>query len=125
MFSVTKPAWPGQPAGVVGANVCWDWGNVSGKNEVSAEGTPLDPTAAAGCQTRFEYFLEGAEGSRIEAGAKDILIDKRTGQEAAPDTPPEFLETQNHPFLLDPLGTLVCLNCPIASASATIRYPLR
>lgn len=118
-------AWPRQPAGVVGANICWDSGNVSGKNEVSKEGTPLDPAAAGGCQTRFEYFLEGAEGSRVEAGAKDILIDKRTGQEAAKDTPPEFLETQNHPFLLDPLGTLVCLNCPIASASATIRYPLR
>lgn len=117
--------WPRQPAGVVGRNVCWDNGNVSGKNETTTEGSPVPaPEASAGCPTRFEYFLEGAEGSRIEAGAKDIQIDKRTGQEAAPDTPPEFIETQNHPFLLDPLGTLVCLNCPIASASATIHYPL-
>lgn len=118
-------AWPRQPAGVVGRNVCWDNGNVSDKNEAPTEGSSVPtPEATATCPTRFEYFLEGAEGSRIEAGAKDIQIDKRTGQEAAPDTPPEFIETQNHPILLDPLGTLVCLNCPIASSSATIRYPL-
>lgn len=115
-------AWPNQPSGVVGANVCWDTGNASAANAAPTEGTP---PVAPGCQTRFEYFLEGAVGSRIESGAKDLLIDKRTGQEAAPDTPPEFVETRNSPFLLDPLGTLICLNCPIASGSATIRYPLR
>jgi hypothetical protein len=104
-------AWPKQPDGVVGANVCWDTGNISTGNE--EEG---------GCPSRFEYFLEGAVGSRIESGITDIQIDKTTGQQANPDLPPELIETQSHPFLLDPLGTLICLDCPIASHSATI-YP--
>lgn len=111
--------WPNQPDGIVGANVCWDTGNIS-----TAAPPDGQEGAPAGCATRFEYFLEGAVGARIESGATDIQIDKRTGQQAGPDTPPEEIETQNHPFLLDPLGTLYCLNCPVASASATIRYPL-
>ncbi len=115
-------AWPLQPDGVVGASVCADNGNV-------ATGTPTSPNQPAenplGCPTRFEYFLDGAVGSRIEWGAKDIPIDKTTGQQALnPDLPPEFIENQNHPFLLDPLGTLMCLDCPISSHSASISYPL-
>lgn len=105
-------AWPLKAAGVVGTNVCSTTGNLPG----GEEGQP-------DCPTRFEYFLEGAVGSRIEAGSKDVQIDKTTGQLANPDLPPELIETQNHPFLLDPLGTLVCLNCPVASHSATLRYP--
>lgn len=98
-----------RPEGVVGATVCSDNGNVA------PEG---------GCPTRFEYFLEGAVGSRLEWGTKDVQIDKTNGQLAHPELPPELIETQNRPFLLDPLGTLVCLDCPIASHSATISYPL-
>lgn len=108
-------AWPRQPSGVIGANVCWDTGNVT---TIAADGQ-------AGCQSRFEYFLEGVVGARVESGRTDISIDKTNGQQAGPDAPPENIETQNHPFILDPLGTLVCTDCPIASASATIRYPLR
>lgn len=107
-------AWPRQPSGVVGANVCTTTGNLPG----GEEGLP-------DCPTRFEYFLEGVVGARVEAGATDIQIDKTTGQQANPDLPPELIETQNHPFLIDPLGTLVCLDCPVASHSATISYPLR
>ena len=105
--------WPRQPDGVVGANVCWNTGNIA----TQAEGE-------GGCPGRFEYFLEGAVGARVEAGAQDIQIDKTTGQQAHPDLPPELIETQNHPFVLDPLGTLVCTDCPVASYSATLRYPL-
>lgn len=107
-------AWPRQPSGVVGATVCTTTGNVA----TVAEGQD------SGCPTRFEYFLEGAVGARIEAGQRDVQIDKTTGQLANPDLPPELIETQNRPFLLDPLGTLVCLDCPVASHSASIRYPL-
>jgi penicillin-binding protein 1C len=107
-------AWPRKPANVIGANVCWTTGNLPG----GAEGTP-------DCPTRFEYFLEGAVGAKISSGNKDVAIDKTSGQLAHPELPPELVENQNRPFLLDPLGTLVCLNCPIASHSATIGYPLR
>lgn len=108
-------AWPRQPSQAVGANVCWDTGNIASQN----------PDGSFGCQSRYEYFLNGAVGARIESGRSDIQIDKTTGQQAGPDTPPENTETQNHPFILDPLGTLVCTDCPIASQSAIIRYPLR
>jgi membrane peptidoglycan carboxypeptidase len=103
-------AWPKQPSGVVGANVCATNGNL-----------PADPNNA-GCPTRFEYFLADRVGAGIEAGQKDIQIDKTNGALADPELPPEFIETQNKFFLLDPLGTLVCLDCPIASASAKINY---
>lgn len=106
-------AWPRQPDGVTGASVCWDTGNIASATE--GEG---------GCPTRFEYFLKGAVGSRIESGRTDIQIDKTTGQQARKDLPPELIETQNKAFLIDPLGTMYCLECPVASHSATIRYPL-
>ncbi|KKQ98194.1 MAG: Penicillin-binding protein, 1A family [Candidatus Woesebacteria bacterium GW2011_GWB1_39_12] len=105
-------AWPKQPQGVVGANVCATTGNL-----------PDNPDSP-GCPTRFEYFLKDKVGAGIETGTKDVQIDKTNGALAYPELPPELIETQNRPFLLDPLGTLVCLDCPIASASAKINYPL-
>jgi penicillin-binding protein 1C len=105
-------AWPRQPGGVVGASVCVTTGNL-----------PDDPDNP-NCPTRFEYFLEDAVGAETESGNKDVQIDKTNGQLAYPELPPELVETQNHPFLFDPLGTLVCLDCPIASHSAEINYPL-
>lgn len=105
-------AWPAQPEGVVGATVCATTGQV-----------PQDPNNP-GCPTRFEYFLEDAVGATIETGRADVEIDKTNGALANPDLPPELKEIQNHPFLLDPLGTMVCLDCPIASHSAKISYPL-
>lgn len=105
-------AWPLQSDNVVGANVCATTG--------IRPNNPDDP----GCATRFEYFLKDYIGASIETGNKDIQIDKTSGQLAHPELPPELIETQNRPFLLDPLGTLVCLDCPIASHSATISYPL-
>ena len=103
-------AWPKQPKEVVGANVCATNGNLPGNPD------------APDCPTRFEYFLADRVGAGIEAGQKDVQIDKTNGALAYPELPPEFIETQNRPFLLDPLGTLVCLDCPIASASAKINY---
>jgi penicillin-binding protein 1C len=105
-------SWPIQPEGIVGKNVCATTGNL-----------PNNPDSPE-CSTRFEYFLKDAVGANIEAGQKDLQIDKTTGALAYPELPPDLVETQNHPFLVDPLGTLVCLDCPIASASAKISYPL-
>lgn len=105
-------SWPMQPEGIVGKNICATTGNLP-----SDENNP-------GCGTRFEYFLKDAVGANIETGNKDLQIDKTTGALAYPELPPELVETQNHPFLVDPLGTLVCLDCPIASQSAKISFPL-
>lgn len=104
-------AWPKQPQGVVGANICTDSGNL-----------PSDP-GNPGCTTRFEYFLKDRVGASVETGRRDIEVFRDTGQLANADALPEQKTIQNHPFLLDPLGTLVCLDCAIASSSAKIAYP--
>jgi hypothetical protein len=105
-------AWPKQPQGVIGANVCATTGNIPGNAD--------NPE----CPTRFEYFLKDKVGAGIETGNKDIEVFKDTGQLANEEALPEQKETQNHPFLLDPLGTLVCLDCPMQTSPAKISYPL-
>jgi penicillin-binding protein 1C len=105
--------WPRQPQEVIGRSVCWTTGK-----------EPVGPKEDPGCQTRFEYFMEDF---LPEAGGEtraDIQIDKTSGTVAKPDTPPENRETQNHLVIYDPLGTLVCLDCPIPESSIIIKYPL-
>ncbi len=102
--------WPNKPDQIVGRNICATTG--------------LLPAGGQGCTTRFEYFLEDSFPDKTEGERQDIQIDKTNGQIAPADLLPEFIETQNHPVYYDPLGTLYCLDCPIASRSATIRYPL-
>lgn len=106
-------SWPRQPEGIVGSNVCATSGNLPGGQD------------APDCPTRFEYFLKDAVGAGIETGRKDVSIDKTNGSLAVnPDLPPDVIENQNHPFLLDPLGTLVCLDCPLPQSPVIISYPL-
>ena len=106
-------AWPRQPDGIIGANVCNTTGNRPGD-----ENNP-------DCPIRFEYFLEDKVGANINSGSMDLQIDKNTQSVAVGDIPPEQIEPQNHSFLLDPLGTLVCLDCPLPTNHVTIGYPLR
>lgn len=108
-------AWPRQPADVVGASICWDTGGIP------PSGDPNNP----GCATRFEYFLEGTVPTAPLIVNQDVQIDRTTSQLAGKETAPENIETQNRRTYTDPLGTIYCLDCPVASASATIRYPLR
>jgi penicillin-binding protein 1C len=104
-------AWPRQPEGIGGRSICATTGLL-----------PAGPDDNPGCATRFEYFLKDNFPTKIEGERADIPINKTTGQMAGADTPPEFVETQNHPVYYDPLETLYCLDCPIASSAATIRY---
>ena len=104
-------AWPKQPEGVSGATVCTTTGTLPGD--------PANP----GCPTRFEYFLKEFVGAKIEAGSKDVVLDKTTHALAQPELPADATEVQNHPFLLDPLGTLVCLDCPLPTWPVTISNP--
>lgn len=106
------PAWPEKPEGIVGATICATNGNV-----VVDEANP-------GCPTRFEYFLSDKIGSGTGWGQSDLLIDKTTQALAHPELPPELTEPQNKPYLNDPLGTLVCLECPLPEWSVDIGYPL-
>ncbi len=112
-FEEDGHSWPKQPTGVVGANVCADIG-----------GIPSGPTENPGCQTRFEYFLEGTVPQASPIVNQDVQIDKTTQMLANPKTLPENIETQNKPIFTDPLGALFCLTCPVPTEPVTIRYPL-
>lgn len=106
--------WPKQPDGVVGATICADTGSAVGAD-------PNNP----GCPTRFEYFLAGTVPSASLVGTQDLFLNNATGQQAGATDPPEQIHVENRPIYIDPTGAIYCLNCPVASASATIRYPLR
>ena len=105
-------SWPRQPEGVVGAKICADSGNLP-----SDEANP-------GCPLRFEYFLKDKVGAEVDAGRRDVQIDKTTQGLASNITAPENIEVQNKQVLTDPLGTTYCFDCA-ASQSATINYPLK
>lgn len=108
----TGHAWPGQPDGIIGKSICATDGLL-----------PSGDVGNPGCPLRFEYFMEGTIPEKTTGARQDIPINKTTSQ-YDPTAPPDQTETQNHPVYLDPLGTLYCLDCPIASASAIITYPL-
>jgi len=110
----TAPAWPKQPDGVVGATICADTGGLP----------PSQDPGNPGCPTRFEYFLDGTVPSTSFIVNQDIQIYNDTGQMAGADADPVQIHTENRPTYTDPDGTLYCMNCPIASSSSTIRYPL-
>ena len=104
-------AWPRQPKDVVGANVCATTGNLPGATEPD-------------CATRFDYFLKDKVGAQIETGRTDVKIDKTKMSLAHPDLPPDLIETQNHLILIDPLGSMVCLDCALPEWSINISFPL-
>ena len=106
-------AWPLQPEGVIGKNIC----SVTGLLPSGDEGNP-------GCPTRFEYFIKEYLPEKVEGERADVAIFRDTGQLANKDALPEQIETQNHAVYYDPLGTLYCLDCAVASVSATVKYPL-
>jgi penicillin-binding protein 1C len=107
-------AWPSQPDGVVGATICADTGGLPGGDA----GNP-------GCPTRFEYFLKGTVPSGSLLFNQDILINNATGAMANQSDPPDQVHPETKTLYADPDGALYCMNCAIASQSATIRYPLQ
>ena len=108
-------SWVSQPEDVMGATICADTGGAT------PTGDPNNP----GCPARFEYFLSGTVPTTYNVINQDIQIDRLTTQIAGKDTPAENLETQNRPIYTDPTGGVYCMNCPIASQSAVIKYPLK
>lgn len=110
----TGHAWPHQPDGVVGATICADTG-----------GLPPNPDPAnPGCPTRFEYFLKGTVPTSWNVINQNVLINNSTGQLAGPSDQPDQVHPETRPVYTDPDGAQYCMNCPIASESANIKYPL-
>lgn len=108
-------SWPLQPEEVVGATICADTGGPIQSQD------PNNP----GCPTRFEYFLAGTIPTAINLTNQDVFIFKDTGQVANDSALPEQIEAQNKTIFTDLTGGTYCMNCPIASTSAVIRYPLK
>ncbi len=106
-------SWPKQPDTVVGATICADTGGLPGTD-------PANP----GCPTRFEYFLAGTVPTGNPITNQDIQLFNDTGQMAPTSADPTQIHTENKPTFTDLVGALYCINCPVASSSSTIRYPL-
>ncbi len=107
-------SWPLQPEEVVGASICADTGGAI------PSGDPNNP----GCPARFEYFLSGTVPKSPLVINQDLQLDKTNGQISGKDTAPENIQMENRPVYTDPTGGIYCMNCPIASQSAVIRFPL-
>ena len=108
-------AWPEEPDGIVGKEVCVTTGII-----------PQPENFDANCQTRFEYFLKDYLPLKIKGGVQDVHFDKRTGLLIDENTPSDQIEIVQRSVIFDPLDTLICLDCPIlpSSQSAKIKYPL-
>lgn len=117
-----KQVWQLKPDGIYGTQVC----AISGfsPNPESEEGNPPpEALAEGGCQTRFEYFLEGTGPSEMAPEKQFVEIDKTTGQLANDKTLPENRELQEKQILADLWGTKYCLDC-IFPAERVIINPL-
>ncbi len=103
----TSDIWPKQPEGIVGAQVC-------------ATSGLLPPTDGddKGCATRFEYFIKGTVPNRREAIKQAVMIDKATGDLAAPGQT-DNVEAAEHTVLSDDMSTY-CLDCPHPEGKATL-----
>jgi len=100
-----KQEWPVKPANVIGKTVC----NLTGL---------LPPPE--GCSSRFEYFIKGTEPTQIENLRQTILIDKDTGGPVQPGEEKQNVEFQEHPVVVDPYGTINCLDCPQTEGATVI-----
>jgi penicillin-binding protein 1C len=105
-----KQVWQLKPDGIYGTQVC----AISGfsPTQEGEEGTPPpEASGEGGCQTRFEYFLEGTGPGGTQSEKQFVEIDKTTGQLATDKTPPENKELQEKQILTDLWGTKYCLDC--------------
>lgn len=110
--------WPEKPADVLGTSICTNTGAlpegasfIVTEQESSASATP---NSAGFCSTRFEYFLQDHPPQTPTLTVEQILTFKDTGMPAPPDADPEAVEPKDHSIIIDPLGTQVCLDCPVA-----------
>jgi penicillin-binding protein 1C len=90
--------WPKQPDGVVGTRVC----ALSGL-------LPPNDGDDPGCPIRFEYFIKGTVPSAREQLKQSVLIDKGTGDIAAPGKT-DNVEPQERQILRDGLSSY-CIDC--------------
>ena len=103
-----KQEWPTKPAKVIGASIC------------DLTGTP--PIEGEDCPKRYEYFIQGTLPAP-KSLRQPVLIDKDTGWPVQPGETKTNLEWQEHPVVTDPLGTIICLDCPPREEPVKISPP--
>jgi 1A family penicillin-binding protein len=91
-----KQQWPTQPTSIVGATVC----NATGARPPEE-----------GCDSRYEYFIKDTVPS-TQSINQPILIDKDTDMPVQPGEDLPSAEWQERQAVKDPLGTIVCFDCP-------------
>lgn len=93
--------YPVKTDDIVGTNICATTGEL-----------PAGPSDNPGCPTRFEFFLEEYPPKPSSLTTRPMLVYKDTGMLSKNDASPEQIETRDKQIIEDPLGTLVCLDCP-------------
>ncbi len=98
-----KQHWPSQSTDVVGTLVC----------SLSGLRVPENPDPT--CSPRYEYFLSGTFPAYDDGSKKNIPIFRPSQTPASLKQiaeNPGDVETQYRSALIDPLNTLLCLDCP-------------
>jgi len=101
-----KQEWPKKPVGIIGTSVC----NLSGATQPEE-----------GCQSRYEFFIDGTVPP-TQSSRKQVLVNRETGWVIQPGEPDDNAEWQEHEVITDPLGAMICLDCPARDKPVTLRY---
>lgn len=94
--------WMDKPGDVVGTNVCATTGTL-----------PPGPEDNPGCPIRFEFFLENFPPKPYQPLDREVQVANDTNMLAGPDFPQESIHTETKQIYEDPLGSLVCFDCPV------------
>lgn len=104
--------YPQKPAEVTGTNVCATTGQLP-------PGDPNNPETA-GCPIRFEFFLDEFPPKTAEPLVRPVTVFRDTQMLAPGDAPVDQTEIKDKQIIVDPLGSLLCLECPIQTWNITI-----
>ncbi len=107
---VHEHVWQPKPSDAVGTNICAITGTLP----------PSGDETNPGCPTRFEFFLEEFPPPPAYPLTREVSIFNDTGMLANTEALPEQIHTEAKEILEDPLGSLVCLNCPLQDWSTTV-----
>lgn len=105
--------YPQKPAEVTGTNVCATTGQLP-------PGDPNNPETA-GCQIRFEFFLDDFPPKSAEPLIRPVTVFRDTQMLAPADSPEDQIEIKDKQIIIDPLGSLLCLDCPLQNWNITIK----
>lgn len=102
--------WTSQPSDVVGTNVCATTGTLP----------PSTDGADPGCPVRFEFFLENYPPKPSSPTSMEVSVFNDSGMLAPPSAPAEQVHQETKQIWVDPLGSMICLDCPPQGWSVTI-----